>query len=121
MSGMDSVVFVFDRGKDVNVFLSVSDAVDWIEAVDVDEGEYPYAYDTAGTVLRFATNGEIVSLDKTEQLDLDALKARLLEYHMRVPSAPQTSFPERFAREWLELETRKRSRSVRGWLRRLFQ
>jgi hypothetical protein len=34
-------VFVFTKDDDLNVFVSLDDAAKWVEAIDVDDGEYP--------------------------------------------------------------------------------
>ena len=39
-----SAVFAFDTNGDVYVFASEDHAAGWIEAVDVDDGEYAAAY-----------------------------------------------------------------------------
>ncbi|MGC4121252.1 MAG: hypothetical protein QM765_43080 [Myxococcales bacterium] len=44
-------VFIVELNGDVDAFDSVEGAEGWVESVDVEDGEYPAAYDSAGRIL----------------------------------------------------------------------
>jgi hypothetical protein len=80
------VVFVF-AGVDVNVFPSIADAQDWMEAIDVDDGEYTAALTETGRVIRMRTEKELVLLELTDELDPKLLQ-RLLREHGQAIGMP---------------------------------
>jgi RimJ/RimL family protein N-acetyltransferase len=92
------VVFVF-AGADLTVFPSIADAQDWLEAIDVDDGEYTAALTETGRVLRMRTENELVVLEVTDELD-SALLHRLLREHGQALGLPGIeSDPVGFANE----------------------
>lgn len=76
MSGT-SALFVFDSGGDLHVFASARRASSWIEATDVEDGEYPAAYLHDGTVVELDTADGGVVLRLTRHRDLPAVRARV--------------------------------------------
>jgi hypothetical protein len=65
-------VLVFDRDGDVMAFGSEAEAAGYMEAIDVDDGEYDAAYPADGTVLTTLApdgpDGPVV-LTRTDELD----------------------------------------------------
>ncbi len=111
---MTGPVFLFDRDGELNIFWSQDEAEDWMEAIDVEEGEYVAAYRQDGTRFSPATAAGRPVLTPTGQIDPEKLRERLQEYASRVPTAPQTADPQAFAHDWL-------TASRPGLLRRLFR
>lgn len=76
-------VFVFDRDGDVMAFKSEAEAADYMEAIDVDDGEYAAAYLADGTVLDILAphgpDGPVV-LQRTDDVDEGALLGRIQAY-----------------------------------------
>ena len=70
-------VLIFDRDEDLLVFESFVHATNWIEAIDVDEGEYTAGYTPDGGVLTLAApegpEGPVV-LTRTGSVDLGDLE-----------------------------------------------
>jgi hypothetical protein len=62
-----SAVFVFDTSGDMSVFASEDHATGWLEAIDVDGGEYAAAYHHDGTVVELATADKRVILRRTDR------------------------------------------------------
>ncbi|MGW6197597.1 hypothetical protein ACWF0M_15755 [Kribbella sp. NPDC055110] len=73
------VVFLFDD-MDLTMFPSLDTAEDWMEAVDVDAGEYTAAMTETGRVIRMRTENELVVLELTGETDLAKLRELLHEH-----------------------------------------
>jgi hypothetical protein len=100
-------VFLFDD-VDVYMFPSLDSAEGWMEAVDVDCGEYTTALTETGRVIRMRTENEDVVLDLTDEMDLATLQ-ELLREHGKLIGHPGVELdPVGFAnRSWmLEWENR---------------
>ncbi len=111
-------VFIFDRDGDLNVFPSLRDAAGWLEAVDVEAGEYKAAFLHDGTVVNVGTSAETVVLTPTAVRDQRSLCDEIARYQQRVASAPQTVDPLDFANEWLRREWDVRWPKRPAWLAR---
>lgn len=74
------VVFLFDGNMDLYLFPSLDAAEDWMEAIDVDAGEYPAAMTETGRVIKMSTEKGLVVLELTDQTDLPKLQ-ELLRAH----------------------------------------
>jgi len=76
-------VFMFKRDGDVMAFGSESEAAGYMEAIDIDDGEYDAAYLIDGIVLQILApdgrDGPVV-LQRTDEHDPDALLARIRAY-----------------------------------------
>ncbi|MGW6280319.1 hypothetical protein [Kribbella sp. NPDC055071] len=73
------VVFVF-AGADLTRFPSITDAQDYLEAIDVDDGEYTAALTETGRVIKMTTEKELVVLELTDELAPDLLQSLLREH-----------------------------------------
>ncbi|WP_371406112.1 hypothetical protein OHA10_11215 [Kribbella sp. NBC_00662] len=98
------VVFVF-AGLDLNMFPSIADAQDWLEAIDVDDGEYSAALTETGRVIRMGTQDELVVLELTDELQPDLLRTLLREHGQAIGQQGIELDPVGFAnaswmREW---------------------
>lgn len=98
---MSGAVFLFDRDKDLNVFATQAQAEGWMEAIDVEDGEYLIAYRADGTCLVPAADGARVVLAQTGDVEPAVLRDRLRDYAARVSLAPRTTDPQSFAAQWL--------------------
>jgi hypothetical protein len=105
---VSDAVFLFDRDHDLNVFASQAQAEGWMEAIDVEAGEYVAAYRQDGTRLTPTVLDRRVVLSPTGDVEPEALSVRLQEFAASARSAPQTTDPEAFAREWLAPRPRPR-------------
>ncbi|MFJ7152374.1 hypothetical protein ACIQVT_29980 [Streptomyces sp. NPDC100445] len=79
-------VLVFDRDEDLFVFASFIDATNWIEAIDVDAGEYTAAYSPDGGVWALTVSQgpeKSVVLTRTGRVDPDDLVRRFARYWQR--------------------------------------
>jgi len=68
-----SPIFVFDSDGRVVVYDDLSDAEQLLEAIDVNDNEYPIAYDVDGhayKVIPRLDNARLVPLDQTDIVDL---------------------------------------------------
>ncbi|MGW1887324.1 hypothetical protein [Streptomyces sp. NPDC001970] len=76
-------VLVFDQDEDLVVFDSFVHATNYLEAIDVSEGEYTAAYTPDGRVLALAApeawEGPVV-LTRTDGADLADLEQRVARY-----------------------------------------
>jgi hypothetical protein len=71
-------VFVFE-GTDLSVHQSLERAAQWVEAIDVDNGEFDFFADD-GTVLTAVTHDDQVTLRETEERRPEDLRERLHRY-----------------------------------------
>jgi hypothetical protein len=117
-------VLVFDRDEDLVVFESFAHAANWIEAIDVDEGEYTAAYSPDGGVLALTApegpKGPVV-LARTGSVDLGDLEQRVARYWHRHQTGQPTRDPLQTARFLIERDNKPRRGSlarVIGLLRR---
>jgi hypothetical protein len=80
-------VLVFDQSEDLCIFTSFMHAENWLEAVDVSEGEYPAAYTPdGGVVAATAPDGWkgpvlLARTDRVDRADLDGRVARYWRLH----------------------------------------
>ncbi|WP_405021276.1 hypothetical protein OHV05_34595 [Kitasatospora sp. NBC_00070] len=93
MSTPIGVVFVFDQEEDAMVFTSMTDAACWMEAVDVEAGEYTAAFTVDGHIITMTGRGEVVVLVRTDQENHADLERRLARHwHLnglgQTPSTP---------------------------------
>jgi hypothetical protein len=101
-------VFAFTENGDVVVFPSLPAAAAWMEAIDIDDGEYVAMYGEDGRIIRAATRDDCVVLTPTEDADLPALRLRLRRLRLRergligdeVPEEPGAVAARMLAREW---------------------
>src|SRR4051794_4803372 len=89
-------VFILDRDGDVTAFQSEADAARFMEAIDVDEGEYDAAFLADGTVLKISIpqgRPGPVSLERNDEHDREALLERIRSYQQAngQPSMSPTS------------------------------
>jgi hypothetical protein len=111
-------VLIFDRDEDLFVFESFVDATNWIEAIDVDEGEYTATYSPDGGVLALtAPEGPegLVLLTRTGSVDLGDLERRVVRYWRRHQTGQPLRDPLQTARFLIERYNKPR----RGWLGRV--
>ncbi|MGX9885569.1 hypothetical protein [Streptomyces sp. NPDC002276] len=111
-------VLVFDRDEGLLVFETLTRAADWIEAIDVDEGEYTAAYSPDGGVLTLTApegpEGPVV-VSRTGSVDLDDLERRVAVYWHRHQTGRPPRDPLRTARFLMDRDNQPR----RGWLGRV--
>ncbi|MEU6547710.1 hypothetical protein [Streptomyces sp. NPDC046859] len=111
-------VLVFDRDDDLLVFESFVHATNWIEAIDVDEGEYTAAYSPDGGVLALTApegpEGSVV-LARTNIVDLGDLEQRVARYWLRHQAGQAPRDPLQTARSLIERDNKPR----RSWMGRL--
>ncbi|MFF3988942.1 hypothetical protein ACFY0B_30685 [Streptomyces sp. NPDC001797] len=111
-------VLIFDRDEDLLVFESHIHATNWIEAIDVDEGEYTAAYSPDGDVLTLTApegpEGSVV-LSRTDRIDLDDLERRVAIYWHRHQAGQPPRDPHRTARFLIDRDNQTRRR----WLGRV--
>ncbi|WP_234533295.1 hypothetical protein [Streptomyces shenzhenensis] len=115
MEPPSDTVLIFDRDEDLLVFESFVHATNWIEAIDVDEGEYTAAYSPDGGVLALTApegpEGSAV-LARTGSEDLADLELRVARYWHRHQTGQPTRDPLQTARFLIERDNKPR----RGWL-----
>ncbi|MCX4453361.1 hypothetical protein OG585_11700 [Streptomyces sp. NBC_01340] len=111
-------VLIFDRDEDLLVFESYIHATNWIEAIDVDEGEYTAAYSPDGGVLTLTApegpEGSVV-LSRTGSVDLGDLERRVAIYWHRHQTGQPPRDPLQTARFLIGRDNQPR----RGWLGRV--
>ncbi|MFF0013295.1 hypothetical protein [Streptomyces sp. NPDC005374] len=104
MEPSPDTVLVFDRDEDLLVFESFVHATNWIEAIDVDEGEYTAAYSPDGGVWALTSpegpDGSVV-LARTGSVDLGDLERRVARYWRRHHAGQPTRDPLQTARRIL--------------------
>lgn len=106
-------VLLFEREGDVHVFASLRTAEQWMEAIDVLDGEYAVAFLPDGRRYLPTAEDEIVRLVAAGDADAPDLHRRLSAYRLRVPTAPATDDAAAFAAETL------RQHDERRWFARL--
>jgi hypothetical protein len=111
-------VFVFDCEGDLNVFPSLETASGWIEAVDVDNGEYAAAFLHDGTVVQMSTLGERVVLTPSDTRDTLQLQQFLDSYQRRGGRPISDGSVLGFADDWLREEWEHRWPKRPAWLAR---
>lgn len=111
-------VLIFDRDEALLVFESSVHATNWIEAIDVDEGEYTAAYSADGAVLTLTApegpEGSVV-LSRTDSVDLGDLKRRVAVYWSHHQAGQPPRDPLQTARFLMDRDSRPRRR----WLGRV--
>ncbi|WP_158711545.1 hypothetical protein [Streptomyces xylophagus] len=111
-------VLVFDRDEDLFVFESHVHVTNWIEAMDVDDGEYPAVYSPDGGVLALTApegpEGPVV-LSRTDDVDLGDLERRVAAYWHRHQTGRPPRDPLQTARFLIDMANQPR----RGWLGRV--
>ncbi|MFI6436476.1 hypothetical protein [Streptomyces sp. NPDC050759] len=107
-------VLVFDRDEELLVFASFVHATNWIEAMDIDEGEYAAVYSPDGGVLALTApegpEGPVV-LVRTSSVDLGDLERRVARYWRRHQTGQLPRDPLQTARFLIERDNKPR----RGW------
>lgn len=113
-----AAVFVFDNDGDLNVFPSLLAAAGWLEAVDVDAGEYAAAFLHDGTVLAMGIDRERVVLTPTDTRDAARLDQSLNAYQRRVGGPARDGSALDYANEWLRAAWEQRWPKRPAWLAR---
>lgn len=114
-------VLLFERNGDVHVFDSAPRAEQWMEAIDVEDGEYVVAYLPDGRRYLPTSEGGLIRLVPAGDADVDDLRRRLSAYRLRVPSAPATEDAAGFAAETLRWHAERRWSALLRRLLRLNQ
>ncbi|WP_146067826.1 hypothetical protein [Streptomyces sp. Ru72] len=111
-------VLVFDQEEDLIVFESFAHATNYLEAMDVSEGEYTAAYSPEGRVLVLTApegpEGRVV-LTRTARSDRADLERRVARYWRRHQMGRSPRDPLRTARFLMDRDNRPRA----GWLSRV--
>ncbi|GAA5701555.1 hypothetical protein [Streptomyces avermitilis] len=111
-------VLVFDQDEDLIVFESFVHATNYLEAMDVSEGEYTAAYTPDGRVLALAApeawKGPVV-LTRTDGADLADLERRVARYWQLHQVGQPSRDPSQTARFLID----RNNQPHRGWLKRL--
>ena len=115
-----TAVFVFGVGDDLYVFPSENYAAGWMEAVDVDEGEYAAAYLLDGTVLEVSAAEEQVLLRRTDSTDMPGLMARLRASQRAAGRPEEVGDLLAFANDVIRDEWEGRWPRPPRWLKRWF-
>ncbi|MEV5463311.1 hypothetical protein [Streptomyces sp. NPDC002788] len=111
-------VLVFDQDEDLMVFESFAHAGDYLEAIDVSDGEYTAAYSPDGGVLALtAPEGPAgsVGLTRTGRGDLADLERRVAHYWQRHQVGQPPRDPLQTARFLIDRDNQPRM----GWLTRV--
>jgi hypothetical protein len=114
-----AAVLVFDRDGNLMVFLSAADAAGYMEAVDVEAGEYPAAFLLDGTRVDVGTDdGQTVTLTPGASGHMAELMHHLSNYNRRVGrDVVPTDDAVAAANAWLDAEWRVRWPRRPAWLR----
>lgn len=96
-------MFVF-AGLDLTMFPSITDAQNWMEAIDVDQGEYTAALTETGRVIRMRTENEAVVLELTDDLDAEQLRGFLREHGQAIGQPGIELDPVGFANQSWKIE-----------------
>jgi hypothetical protein len=111
-------VLVFDRDEDLVVFGSFRDATDYLEAIDVSDGEYTAAYSPEGGVLALTApegpEGSVV-LSRTGRGDPADLERRVARYWQRHQVGQPPRDPRQTASFLIDRDNQPRA----GWLTRV--
>ena len=110
-------IFVFTADQDLLVFLSSDDAAGYMEAIDVEAGEYPAIYTDEGDVIEATAAGQTVVLTDTGRSDSDDLTSRIARYCQMV-GAPTSVDRVAFANVVLGAEWEARWPQRPRWLSR---
>ena len=99
-------MFVIARDGDVHLFKTVSAAAGWVEAIDVEDGEYVGFYRLDGERLDVSVNDDVVRLEPSGVRDVAELSATLRSLAERNGYTGDDPDPvavanEVFANEWL--------------------
>ncbi|MFJ9709579.1 hypothetical protein [Streptomyces sp. NPDC101234] len=109
---------IFDQDEDLNVFESFVRATNYLEAIDVSEGEYTAAYSPDGGVLALTApegwEGPVV-LTRTNRSDLVDLERRVARYWQR----HQIGKPAQGLRETARFLIDRDNQPRAGWLSRV--
>ena len=99
-------VFVFTRDGDMLVFRDKLDAVGYLEAVDVLDGEYEVAYFIDGSVLEVVVLDPegVVSINDTTGTDSEGLRQRIGNHLTRSGSPGSADDPQAVADEYFRWE-----------------
>lgn len=115
-----TAVFVFGVEDELYVFPFEDYAAGWMEAVDVDDGEYAAAYLLDGTVLEVRAAEEQVFLGRTDGRDIPALLARLQASQRAAGRPEETGDLVAFANEVMREEWAGLWPRPPRWLKRWF-
>ncbi|MFG2732480.1 hypothetical protein [Streptomyces canus] len=111
-------VLVFDRDEDLIVFESFVHATNYLEAIDVSDGEYTAAYSLEGGVLALTApegpEGSVV-LNRTGRGDPADLERRVAHYWRRHQVGQPAGDPLQTARFLIDRDNQPRM----GWLTRV--
>ena len=110
-------LIAFGRDDDVAVFRSLDEASGWMEAPDVDAGEYVALFTDSGIVVHASTEADRVVLTITDERVETGLRARIREYQRRT-GASESEDPLEFARHELHREWQQRWPRRPQWLAR---
>lgn len=116
MTSEAGAVFIFTQDGDARVCRSLSDA-SRMEAIDVDNGEYPGIFLLDGRIVTATTVAGDVVLTVTEDRDYDGLRRRMQEFRHRSGLSPLDDLVE-VAYEWLRGEWEHRWPKRPRWLAR---
>lgn len=115
MIGMDlrpTTVLVFDQDEDLIVFESFVHATNYLEAIDVSEGEYTTAYSPEGRLLALTApegpQGPVV-LTNTDRSDLADLERRVARYWQRHQIGQPSRDPLQTARFLIDRDNQPRT------------
>jgi hypothetical protein len=114
-------IFMFGDGGPV-VRSTTEEASAFMEAVDVENGEYDVVYDESGLILRPQVQDRQVHLLPTESVDLSDLIRRLSEWCQTKGvslDSHSAAFPAQVARRIAESEWRTRWPKRPAWLSRM--
>ncbi|WP_328504760.1 hypothetical protein OG828_47985 [Streptomyces sp. NBC_00457] len=114
----NDTVLVFDQTEDLCVFTSFVHAANWLEAIDVAEGEYTAAYTPGGGIVALTApkgwRGPVL-LARTDRTDLAELDRRVARY-WEIHQVGRPSYdPAQTARFLIDRENRPQKR----WKKRL--
>ena len=111
-------VFVFDSDGDLDVFSSLGAAEGYMEAVDVEDGEYGDAFLHDGTVVKMGVDDERVVLTPSAVRDAGRLDRAIDEYQCRVGADVRSGSALDYANEWFRKEWERRWPKRPVWLAR---
>lgn len=120
MRGMTSeagAVFAFTQEGDAMVFTSLADAASYMEAIDVEDGEYAALFLIDGRIVAATTGAENVVLTVTADRDEHGLKRRVREYRLRAGEPPVDDLVA-VANDWLQRDWERRWPRWPHWLTR---